>query len=266
MLAVGLVGLVATVIVIALGLRLVDRTGATLAHSLELTAEAVGTVDATIDVAADSIETAADGLATLSTAVADTESSLGSAGRLLQETGSALSEDVPASIDAIRDTLPSLIQSAELLDAALATLSVFGVEFTPPTPPGESLRRVENSLAGIADRLRENAEDTTNLGEGLEGLSGGAGVLADQLDRLQESLQQAEQLLDGYSATTTRTAALVEQTSADLDAQRAEGRLIVLLAGLVIALGQTVPLAIAWHNRAASRIGNVRLADSNPGT
>ncbi|NND04527.1 MAG: hypothetical protein HKN91_17260 [Acidimicrobiia bacterium] len=266
MFAVGLVGLVATAVVIVLGLRLVDRTGATLAHSLELTAEAVSTVDATINVAADSISTATQGLTTLSSAVANSESSLLDAGELLSNAGSTLSEDVPASIDAIRETMPALIQSAGLLDTALSTLSVFGVDFAPPTPPADSLRRVESGLAGIADRLRQSSDDMTELGDGLQSLGTGVGSLAVQLDDLERSLQEAEALLDGYSTTTSRTAALVEQTSADLESQRSEGRLIVLLLGLVIALGQAVPLGIAWHNRAGRPKQDVRLATSSSGT
>lgn len=251
---IGLVGLVAAAVLVALGLRMVDRTGATLARSLELTADAVTTVEETISVADESISVAASGLVTITDAVAGAEQSLNGAGVLLGETGVALADDIPAGIDAIRQTMPALIQSAQVLEDALGALSFLGIDFAPATPPADSLRRVESDLGAISDRLRDASSDLEDLGSGLAGLGAGAADLATELDRLQTTLQRADALLSGYASTTGRTAALVEQTSTELELQRSEGRLVVILLGVVIALGQAVPLTLAWHSRRSSDI------------
>lgn len=248
MLTVALVSLVATVVVVVLGLRAVSRAGETLADSLDLTAQAVGAVDETLVIAAEAVETVASGLDSAAEVVAESESALDGAGRLLSNTGVALREDVPASVDAIRSTMPALIQSAEFLESALSALTVLGVDFDPPIPPADSLRTVESGLAGIADRLRSTAGDLGELGGGLDDLSTTTGALGAELARLEASLSQADQLLDGYTATTRRTAMLVDAASADLDAQRREAQFIVLLLGLIVGLGQAVPLALAWQS------------------
>lgn len=248
MLGIGLAGLVATVVVVVLGLRVVSRTGATLASSLELTAEAVATVDDTLVVAAEAVETVANGLDSVTDVVAESESALRGAGQVLTDTGLALRQDVPASIDAIRDTMPALIQSAEFLESALGALSILGVDFDPPVPPADSLRTVESGLAGISERLRGTSEDLGDLGVGLDGLSDGAGSLSQELETLETRLEEADRLLGSYGATTQRTALLVEEASVDLETQRRDGQLIVLLLGFIVGLGQAVPLTLAWQS------------------
>lgn len=256
LLAVGIVGLVATAVVVTLGLRLVDRTGTTIADSLELTAEAVTAFEETVAVAAESIDVAGSGLATVTAAVADTEDSLRNAGALLDETAAAIREDVPDSIDAIRATMPALIQSAEVLETALGALAVLGVDFAPASPPAESLRRVEAGLSDVAARLRSGSSQLAIVGGDFLDLSGDAATLAVELDRLAANLEGADRLLEGYADTTRRTAALVAQTSSQLDSQRVEGRFLVLLFGLIVGLSHFVPLAIGWRARAVAPTGH----------
>lgn len=244
LLGVGLTGLLATALAVFFGLRLVERTGKTLTESLVLTADAVATIEETIAVGADSIEVAGAGLETLTRSVAGAEQSFLDAGRLLGDTADAIATDVPDSIDAIRETMPALIRSAELLDGALGALSFLGVDYAPETAPADSLARVESGLGDVADRLRSGAEQLDTVGEQFTGLSGDAVTLATTLENLSVNLGRADALLDGYAATAAETAALVGQAVSDLEQQRQEGQLIVLLFGLVLALGQVVPIAL----------------------
>lgn len=258
---VGIAGLLITVIVVVLGLRLVDRSATTVGNSLDLTADAVRAFDETIVVAADATDVAASGLATITAAVADAEESLAGAGAVVQTTAEAIGGAVPDSIDAIRRTIPTLIQSAELLEGALGALSVLGVEFAPERSPADSLRDVEADLVDVSARLRDSSVRLETVGDDFQDLSAGAGSLSGELRSLTSTLERADALLDGYAETTRRTAVLVDQAGEDLDDQRAEGRLIVLLLGLLIGLGQVVPLALGWWLR---RPGRATVAEGEP--
>ncbi len=249
LIGIGLIGLVAAVIVVVLGSRFVDRTAATITDSLDLTAEAVQAFDETIVVAAEATEVVASGLGTITDAVADSEATLESAGELMDSTADVLSGAVPDSVDAIRQTMPALIQTAELLEEALGALSLLGVDFSPERPPADSLRNIEGRLTDVVGTLRESAVRLETVGLGFGDLSRSAGSLTGELETLSASLERADQLLDGYSSTTQRTALLVEQARSDVDAQRTEGRLVVLLLGLLLGLGQVVPLSLGWHMR-----------------
>ncbi len=71
-------------------------------------------------------------------------------------------------------------------------------------------------------------------------------------------MAQADTLLEGYAETASRTALLVEQASRDLETQRAEGRVIVLLLGLLIGLGQLVPLSLGWWVRRSDPMNQMK--------
>lgn len=252
LITIGVVGLIATAFGVFFGLRLVDRTSNTISGSLGLTSDAVATIEETITVAADSIAVAADGLDTLTRSVSGTEESFLSAGRLLDETAAAIATDVPDSIDAIRETMPALIRSAEVLDGALGALSIFGVDYAPDTPPADSLRRVETGLADVAERLRSGADQLGTVGESFTGLSEDAVTLTGTLEELSNNLGRADTLLEGYAATAARTAVLVDETVDDLDRQRTDGKLIVVLFGIVLALGQAVPITLGVRSLRSS--------------
>lgn len=253
MIGLGIFGLVTTAVVAALGLRLVDRSGSTVARSLELTAEAVTTVEETVSAAADSVGVATEGLSTLSSAVAGARSSLAGIGGLLDDSGDAIGDEVPESIDAIRASMPALIQSAELLDTALNALSFAGVDYDPEVPPAESLRQVDRGLMNVAQLLRDGSDGLRSVGRDFDSLGTDTAELRANLQSLRGNLERADELLAGYAATTGRVAALVEDTSNELHAQRREARIIVVLFGLILGAAHVVPLSLGLRARRQSR-------------
>lgn len=247
MLGVGVVGLIVTTVVVVLGLRLVDRGTAVLDDSLDLTAEAVDTLDATVVVAADATDAAASGLDTITVALRDTATSLDGAETLFAGTADAIGGVVPDSIDSIRQAIPALIQSAEFLQGALEGLSFFGVELPADRLPTAQLREIDENLTDVAVRLRASSGRLDAVAEQMGELGGSATSLSDELARLGSNLQQADALLESYADTTERIAALVAEARSDLDAQRSDGRTLVILLGVIIALGQLVPLSLGWR-------------------
>lgn len=247
LIGIGIFGLIASVAVTALGWRFVSRAGDSIATTLALTADAVSTVEQTIDLAADSVGIAADGMETLDEALTGTDQTLADISVVLAETADAIGSDVPESIDAIRATMPALIQSADLLTTALQALRFVGADFSPEEPPGDSLRRVDSGLADVSSRLRVGSDQLRDVAVDFAGLSGSAGAVAIDLGRLAENLVEADRLLSGYEETADRVAAVVIATTAELDTQRNEARILVVLFGLILALSHLVPLTIGFR-------------------
>lgn len=253
MMGLGVVGLVATVAVVTLGLRLVDRTGTTVADSLELTTDAVVAVEQSVAAAADSVGVASSGIATLTSAVRNTSGSLDSIGVFLDDTAQAVAMDVPDSIDAIRTTMPGLIDSAEVLQNALGALSFIGVDFAPQNPPADSLREVDRGLGDVSRLLRDSSDQLGDVGTDLDALAGDVTTLVSDLERLDSNLEVAAALVESYTSTTSDIAVLVEATADELHAQRREGQVLVLMFGLVLALLTLVPIGIGLRQLTRSR-------------
>lgn len=251
--ALGVAGLIMSVVVVVLGLRAVDRTGATVARSLELTADAIIAVEDSVAAAADSVTIAADGIDTLVSAAQNTEDSLGGVATLADDTASALGAEIPEAVEAIRTTMPALIESAELVEDALSTLSFLGVGFDPQNPPAASLREVDERLADVAEVLRDGSGQISVIGADLSDLEADVASLTFNLERLDANLDRATSLVGTYTATTRNITALVDDTAAELETQRRDGQMIVVLFGVVLALLHAVPIALGIRERQASR-------------
>lgn len=251
--AIGVVGLAATVLVVALGLRTVDRTGVAVTRSLELTADAIVAVEASVSAAGDSVTIAADGLDALGSAAQNTGDSLSGVAGLADDTAAALGTEIPAAIDAIRTTMPSLIESAELIEDALGALSFLGVGFDPERPPAASLRDLDSSLGDVAAVLEDGSGQLSTIGDDLAELESDLAALTMNIDQLDANVERAAALVDTYATTTAGIALLVDETAADLESQRREGQLIVILFGLLLALLNVVPIGLGVRHRRAFR-------------
>lgn len=260
----GVIGLVATAVVVTIGFRFVDRTGSTVAQSLDLTSDAITTVEETVAATADALGIAAGGLDTLRGALDTAGESLDGVDQLIADATVTLGSDVPESIDAIRDTVPALVQSAELLETALGAVSFLGIDYAPEIPPAESLQRVDDALVDVAVSLRDGADELAAVGSDVGTLGSDIRSLDEDLAALASNLERADGLVEGYAGTANSVAALVAATSAELDAQRTEGQLLVVMFGAILALLQIVPIAFGLRLRRRA-VGEARFAGSTAG-
>ena len=256
----GIAGLLATAAVIVLGLRMVDRTTDTLSRSLDVTGDAISVVEDSIIIAGEAMGNAVDGIDALQDAVDSTATSMDDATVLLTETAAALETDIPDSVDAIRLTMPALINSAQLIEDTLGSLAFLGVDFSPSDPPSASLREVDAGLEAVSTRLRDSASRLEDVGGAVGSVGESAARLGVELDDLELNLSRADGLLDGYETTAARTAEIVEQAATDLDSQRRDGRILVLLLGAIAGGIQLVPLALGWRYLQMRRLASTREA------
>lgn len=240
--AIGVLVIVGAIIAAFLGWRLIGRAGESVAATLDVTRSVVQTIDDTIQVADLAVTEAGDGLDTIRVALIGTQETLTTAGLVLTDTATLVGTDIPDGLDSVRETMPALIQSAQLIDSALGALSFAGIDFSPDQPPQNSLADVDAGLADVSVQLRESSAGLDDFGSDFESMSADVGSVAADLDGIVETLSRTDTLLDQYRTTTAATATVVDETAAGVADQTSDARLLLVLILGVVALGQVLPI------------------------
>ncbi len=240
--AVGTAVVVASVLAVVLGWRLIGSAADSVGDTLEISASLVETVDDTISVADIAVDQAAAGLGTIQDALAGTDETIRTASTVMADTAELVGTDIPNGIDAVRETMPALIRSAELIDGALGALSFAGIDFAPQPPPQESLSEVDDGLAEVAAKLRAASAGLAQIGDDFDTVGGDVGSITGNLEGIVQTLDETDTLLDDYRATTGGAAELVAETQTELMRQAADARVLLVLIAAILGLGQIVPI------------------------
>ncbi|HVM14336.1 MAG TPA: hypothetical protein VM287_08395 [Egibacteraceae bacterium] len=180
----------------------------------------------------------------------DAETALGATADLSQD-------QVAGSLEAVEQALPTLIEVGALMDRTLSALNVvpFAPEYRPVEPFDDSLRSLQRAMEGLPDDLREQA---ALIGDGRESLGDvreGTVAIADDLGDLHAQLSSALHLLRDYATTAGEAGDLMGDSDVRLSRQLAAARILVVVLGASLLVGQLVPLGIGWlllHPHAAT--------------
>jgi hypothetical protein len=252
--AIGLVGVVAGVTAIVAGLWLLRDVDALLGRSLVLTAESLGTVDASLIVATDSVVVVSDGLARAERTSRGLESSLHDGADLLDETGRMLRGDVASSLESVQRSMPALIQVGGTIDATLRAVDRLpvGPAYDPEEPFDETLRALRDDLDGLPEDLRSQADTIDEAGANLREVGNQGEAIAGSISDVRSSLSEAGAVLGEYRSTAGEARSLLEDTTTDLDRRLVVLRVLVVVLGLVYCAGQALPLYLG-HRLAQPR-------------
>lgn len=236
---VGVVGAVAGTIA---AWRLAGRVDGTVGESLELTGEALLTLDRTITVAEDALADVDDTLTVAETTLDGVADSIDDSTAIL-ESVAELSTSVAPSVEAAATTLDEVAAVGRTIDGVLAQLDSlpFGPSYDPEVPLGEQLDQLGRDIAPIGRSLRDAGRDVEAFGEATGRLDDDLAELADAIGAVNQDLRRSEQLLREYEATTARAVELIDAASNDLDDDVTSTRLLIVVIGVAVALGQIVP-------------------------
>ncbi|MFA9430436.1 hypothetical protein [Egicoccus sp. AB-alg2] len=245
---IGVVGVVAGLVGMVVGLRFLTLLDQALEDSLGVTAQAVDALGASVEVAGDTLGVLERTLANTAATTRDLGTSLADAEAVLTATAELSEEDLAGSLAAVQDTLPALIQVAAVMDTTLSALSAipFGPDYDPTQPFPDSLRAVQAELDGMPDALRDQAALIRDGAQSLGTVREGTGDIADDLDDLRATLASADELVDRYATTATEAREVVTGNQAALERQLAWARVLVVLLALSFVAGQVVPLGLGW--------------------
>jgi hypothetical protein len=246
--AVGVFGVLASVVGVVVGWRLVTELDTAVGRSLTLTSEALVALESSVEVAEGALVLIDTGLASTETTTRDVSAALEEGEELFDATATLTEDQIATSLEAVEGTLPSLIEVAGVIDRTLSALSALplGPAYDPQVPFDESLRGLQSELDGLPEDLRAQADLIRGAGGSLATVRDGTGDIADSLAELQTALSASAELLGEYTATAGQARELVTESEASLEAQLRLARALICTLGLVLASGQLVPLGAGW--------------------
>lgn len=243
--SVATVGVVLGLAVATVGPWVVARATANALEVVALTGVAVGSAGEGVAVAADVTASVADVVDGLVDAVGIASEGLVTAGPRVVEAADILGGEVADAVEAAVDAMPAVISSAEVIDGTLRILSRLGLaSYDPDAPLQTALVGLEAALAplpddlrGQADLLRASAVDAAEVGEALVGVG-------DDLEELATTVRASAALLADYESTVEDTGEAVAALERDLRALRLPAAAFLVVLGIVLVLGQLVPVLV----------------------
>lgn len=233
---------VASVLGGVVGWVLVGTAADAVTESTEVTRRALTTVGETTTVVDAVFDDVAGSLRDVQTTLADTSITLTSASAVTGNLTGVVTEEIPASIDAIRASLPALIDTAAVIDSTMRGLALVGVDYDPSVPLDESVAEIDARLAAVPDLLRTQQETLTSVTGDLGRFSSSMIGLSDDVGSIRVRLAEASNALDDYTSIVADSTALLD----DLESGLATGVGLVRLSIVVLALGliatQTLPI------------------------
>ena len=151
-------------------------------------------------------------LATVEQTAIDTSRSLSETSPLITESTQVITQDVPDALDDLQASMPSVIETAGLVDDALKLLSAFsfsipiplgdslevglGVAYDPSEPLDDALQNLSASLEDVPDELRGMQNDLDNANENLLYVSEDISSLAKDLNTMNEEISDIKPQLE----------------------------------------------------------------------
>jgi hypothetical protein len=235
----GLAGLIGAVTITVVAWILIEDLFDRFEDSIAVTGDALVSVSATLDVADEALETLTASLDTAAIATSHAATSSQTVAAAVAETVVIVGEDLPASIDAIRDAMPGLIEASNVIDNTLSGLSLIGVPYNPEVPLDEAFAELDRQLAPLPESLRANAEIIANLIPEADGFHQETLTLTDQIEMMRISVVEARSVIDDYQSQTVRLDAVVQDTAAGLDQGAFLSRLLVVLGGALAVIAMS---------------------------
>ena len=253
--AIGVVGIVLSIVIGILGWRLIGDLGSAAEQSLNLSGAALTTIDRTIVVVRETVGTLGDGLATVEGSLGDASTTLENASDLFDVTADVAATDLPESIASVREALPPLISSAESITDAIGALSIFGINTGPTQPLAEPIIEIETNLFQLEERLRTQAGAITEIASDFDTFSGDARDLANNVGQMNRDLAEAESLLADYETTTANARGAIETTQAEVVRTVSTARATVIVLAIMFGLSQAAPIMMGRVLRSGREIG-----------
>jgi ABC-type transporter Mla subunit MlaD len=253
-------GLVVALIGVIVGWNLVGRLDSAAGDTLDLTIEALTTIDNTIAVGDDIVTSTVDALEAVELTLAELVRTTDATQPLLESLGQ-LGADTAPNLESVADTLRTLERLGATIDSFLQTLSALpGVpNYDPDTPLSVQFGALADDIEPLAETLRETAEQVGPTMDSTAELRDRVAELEGAVRAVRKDLARSDELLSNYAATVSSARVIADSTSAGLGRDVAAARTLIVMAALTFAVAQIVPY---WFGREL-RARPLELAGSN---
>jgi ABC-type transporter Mla subunit MlaD len=242
----GLATVLLSVFGLVLGLFLVESLSSDFRSSVSVSQSAIDAISETIEAVDDVADGTSQSLSSASTSVSGVSSTVDATASAIEGVADFLDQELPETLESVSTAMPAAIQAANAVDGTLRALSLFGVDYDPEEPFGESLSRIETALAALPDQLRTQSATLRLLIPSAAGLAEEADNLSVSIKGLTDSLDGFTNLTGSYRVTLGEARATIERTSESVDDRIWLIRIVIIVAG---ATGVAVGIALISMGR-----------------
>ncbi len=262
-LLIGLAGIVLGLLGNRVGHQVIDAVTTAVSDVLLLTSDSLDTVQETLLITKDTVTLASDSLTTVETAAVNLGGAILQTQPLIEEISKVTSVDLPNSLEAVQETIPTVAQAAGVIDDTLVSLNrlrfeetipfinytiswSLGVDYAPTIPFDTAVIQIGESLEPLPGRLRNLEQQLLVTSGNLQMLSDDVYLIADDLTLVNTQIQALNPLLDEYIATVTRINDTARMTRASINEQLERLKMGITYIMIWLVLFQVVPLYLGY--------------------
>jgi len=246
MVAIGIISIVVSLVGVIVGQRVIGQVENSVDDSLVLTNQALEVVVDSIQTTSTIVTTVRSGVSNISATLDTLNTSIGDTTTAIEGSTDFLGTSLPQALDAVSNVLPTIESVAHSVDSALRVISQapFGPDYNPAKPFDQAIGDLNTALDPLPDQLRTLAGQFDGLTDSSTKISDQLTTLSSDVERLDRQLADVATLVDRYATTAATAQVVTEQSRNNLESSARVARVVLVLLGLVFALGQVVPIWI----------------------
>ena len=239
------VACVASLVGVVVAWRLVGNLSHTTQASLVIVGDTLVTVDDTLALADTIIDDVDEGIETVGRSLSTISTTVDDGGATLDVFADVTSNLAP-SLDRVDSGLGGLQSAVDVVDDFLRRLSEtpFGPDYNAENGLASSVQAVRDDLRPIAEDLQDASGTLSGLAASSDDVIARLDELGQDLEGIDESLDESRELIERYRLSTAEAAALATSTREDLDRDVWLSRLLIVVLGVSVAVGQIAPFHI----------------------
>ncbi len=247
MVAVAVAGAFTAVAGSATGWIFVGQLNDTTTESLDVTEQALDAVDDTIDLADDVLVSTDEAVRALAEALDAVSGSFDSATGAVDDVAD-LAGTIGPSLEEATATIRRLEGLGGTIDGVLRALSdiPFGPDYDPDDGLEETFGRLAESLEPVPAELETTAGGLTDFTDSAGDLQERLDELAASVRTVDDDLTTTDDLVEQYRASVADARAVAQRAGDDLDGTVTVLRVLLVIGGFSLLVGQIVPL---WVGR-----------------
>jgi len=247
MIVVACVGLIASITGVVVGWRLLGQLETNVDESLALTGDALVSLDASLDVADSVIASVAQGLTTVEKTLTAVDSTFHDGTRVLDDVATT-TEQLPPSFARLDRALANAQDAAVVIDDAVAQLDRLpvGINIRSDAAIAPSIQQVRTELEPLAQNVGAATADLRRLSTSSTDVSEQVSELRSNVAEVNQELARSSGLIDAYRETAHQAQDLARRSRSDLGGDIALSRVLLVILGVAVAVGQIVPF---WVGR-----------------
>lgn len=243
---VAVLGVVVSLGVAVLGWRVVGALDDVAVESTAVTADALVALEQTLELAADLVESVDATLVALEEGLATTTASLTTGAEALDSVAQ-LADDAAPAISSATGTLRTLEGVGTTIDSVLGGLSALplGPDYDPDQGFGATVGELADDLEPLGASFAQTADDLQDVAGSTDELEADLRALTEAVGDATAQLAASELLIEDYRAAAARAGEVAATAGDDLGSDLALLRVLLLIGGVVFAAGQVVPWLVA---------------------